>query len=173
MSNDRDRAASELPVDPDLLDSDRSSPFPPGARRSSTRRWDVALVIAAGGAMGGAARWLVNQVWPPTTGTFPWSTFVENVTGCLLLAALMVFLLDVWSPGRYLRPFLGTGVLGGYTTFSTYTADTAGLLRAGQTPVAIWYLFGTLAAGLAATWIGMATVRGLVVRPRTERRRHR
>ena len=173
MSDERDRGASELPVDPDVLDPDRSSPFPAGARRSHTRRWDVALVVSAGGAVGGAARWLVNQVWPASSGAFPWSTFVENVTGCLLLAALLVFLLDVWSPGRYLRPFWGIGVLGGYTTFSTYTADTAGLLRAGHTPVALLYLFGTLAAGLAATWIGMAAVRGLVVRPRTERRRHR
>ena len=176
MSNDRDRAASELPVDPDLLDSDRSSPFPPGARRSSTRRWDVALVIAAGGAMGGAARWLVNQVWPPTTGTFPWSTFVENVTGCLLLAALMVFLLDVWSPGRYARPFLGIGVLGGYPTFSTYTSDTPAPARGrAGSRWRLVYLAGTLLAGLAATWAGLVAARtaaGLYP-PRHRRRRTR
>ena len=123
------------------------------------RRWDVAVVIGAGGAVGGGFRWALNQAWPITPGHFPWATFIENVTGCLVLGALMVFLLDVWRPSLYARPFLGIGVLGGFTTFSTYTADTGALLRAGQVPMALTYLFGTLVVALAATWTGIFLAR--------------
>lgn len=123
------------------------------------RRWDIALVIAAGGAIGGGARWTMNEVWRTSENGFPWSTFVVNVSGCLLLGIIMVFLLDVWAPHRYARPFLGIGVLGGFTTFSTYTVDTATLLRAGHAATAFAYLFGTVAVGLIATWTGIALAR--------------
>lgn len=138
----------DLPVDPDL---------PP--KVPHPRRWDIALVIAAGGALGGAARYLLNQAVPHSAGGFPWSTFWENVTGCFILAVLMVFLIDVWRPMRYARPFLGIGVMGGFTTFSTYSVDIRGLLVAGEGPLALAYLFGTLAAGLSATWAGLALAR--------------
>ncbi len=127
--------------------------------REVARRWDIALVVAAGGAVGGGARYLVNEAWPTGPDQFPWQTFVENVSGCLLLGALMVLLLDVWRPTRYGRPFLGVGVLGGFTTFSTYTAETDALLRHGQVPLALSYFFGSLAAGLLATWLGLNLTR--------------
>ena len=145
----------DLPMDPDRTAADGLVPRGPLAHR----RWDVALVIAAGGAIGGAMRWLLNQALPPSAGGFPWSTFVENVSGCLLLGAVMVFLVDVWRPHRYARPFVGIGILGGFTTFSAYTAETGALLRSGQAPLALAYLFGTVALGLLATWIGIAIAR--------------
>lgn len=132
------------------------------------RHWDVALVIAAGGAIGGGARWLLNEAIPPVEGSFPWATFVENVTGCLVLGVLIVFLLDVWPPHRYARPFLAIGILGGYTTFSAYTAETLALLRAGQVPIALAYLFGTVAVGLVATWAGISIARRIAgITPRS------
>jgi CrcB protein len=123
------------------------------------RRWDVALVIAVGGAVGGAARWAMNEAIPPTPGRFPWSTFIENVAGCLLLAALLVLLVEVLQPHRYVRPFLGVGVLGGFTTFSTYTNDARLLLADGYVPTALVYLVATLVAGLLATWLGLTLAR--------------
>ena len=129
--------------------------------RAATRRWDIALVIAAGGAVGGGMRNLLNAVVPEGDSGFPWSTFLENVIGCALLGALMVFLLDVWPPTRYGRPFLGVGVLGGFTTFSTYTTDADALLRAGQAPLALTYMAATLAVGLLATWTGLNMARSL------------
>lgn len=137
----------------------------PGTR---LRRWDVALVIAAGGAIGGALRYLLNQAIPHGADGFPWATFLENVSGCLVLGALMVFLLDVWSPHRYARPFLGIGVLGGFTTFSAYTVETVALLRSGHAPTAFAYLLATVIVGLLATWAGIAIARrvaGISPRP--------
>jgi len=122
-------------------------------------RWDVTLAVAAGGALGAAARYELSGTWPPSAGGFPWVTFGINVGGCLLIGALMVYLLEVLRPGRYARPFLAVGVLGGFTTFSTYAGETEMLLRHGHATVALTYLFGTLVAALLATWAGLALAR--------------
>ena len=137
-----------LPVDSDTGDQIGREPV-----------WDVVLVIAAGGAVGGGARYLVSSVVGHQN--WPWNTFVENVLGCLLLGVLMVLLLEVLQPHRYARPFLGVGVLGGFTTFSAYTVETHGLLVAGRGIAALTYFFGSVACGLAATWVGMVMTRRL------------
>jgi CrcB protein len=125
------------------------------------RSWTTALVVAAGGAIGAVARYSVSEAWPTAPASFPWSTFVVNVTGCLLIGQLMVVLLEVWRPGPYARPFLAIGVLGGYTTFSTYTSDTRALLLDGRAPVALAYLFGTMVAALLATYVGVVVARAV------------
>lgn len=122
-------------------------------------RWDVLLVIAAGGALGSLARWGVGQLVGSAGDTFPWATFIENVSGGFALGVLMVFALDVWPPHRYLRPFLGVGLLGGYTTFSTYMLESRNLLVEGRPLTAFIYLAGSLLAGLSAVWIGIAAAR--------------
>jgi CrcB protein len=116
-------------------------------------------VIAAGGAIGGGVRYSLTRVWPHDGFDFPWATFAANVSGSLLLGALMVFLLDVWGPHRYTRPFLGVGVLGGFTTFSAFTNEVDALLRGGQSAVALVYIFASLAAGLLATLGGIVAAR--------------
>jgi CrcB protein len=142
-------------------------PRPVAAVRS---RWDVLLVISAGGALGSLARWGIGELLPWSGEGFPWATFVENLSGAFLLGVLMVLVLDVWAPRRYLRPFLGVGLLGGYTTFSTYMLEARDLLAAGAVPLATVYLFGTLLAGLLAVWLGIGVARAVVRRSR--RRRH-
>jgi fluoride exporter len=144
----------DLPIDPDVEQASGTLNV-----HRAHRRWDIALVVAAGGAIGGALRYLLNQAVPHGAGGFPWSTFLENVAGCLVLGALMVFLLDVWTPHRYARPFLGIGVLGGFTTFSAYTVETIALLRAGEAPTAMAYVLGTVVLGLLATWAGIVAAR--------------
>jgi fluoride exporter len=136
-------------------------------------RWDVLLAVAAGGALGSLARWALGEAFGGPPAGFPWATFIENVTGGFALGVLMVFVIDVWPPTRYVRPFLGVGVLGGYTTFSTYLLDTRTLL-ADDAPLAAAYLFGTLAVGLVALWLGIFLAR-LVVAPtnRSRPQRHR
>jgi CrcB protein len=124
--------------------------------------------VALGGALGGGARYALNQALPRGDG-FPWATFTENVTGCFLLAVLMVVLLEVLPPMRYARPFLGVGVLGGFTTFSTYTADTRALLASGQAGIALAYLLGSVMAGLVAVVFGGWSARALFVRGNPDR----
>jgi CrcB protein len=125
------------------------------SRRSRPRRWDIALAIAAGGAVGGTMRHAVSALVPDGRGGFPWGTFAENVSGALLLAVLVVYLIEVWPPSRYVRPFLATGLLGGYTTFSTVMNETRELMVAGRGGIAVAYVAATLLAGLTATVVGL------------------
>lgn len=119
----------------------------------------VLAVIAAGGALGSLARYGVN-VALPYSGGFPLSTFGENVVGCFVLGALLVVLTEQRHPHRLVRPFLGTGVLGGFTTFSTYAVDS---VTRDSAAVAALYLVGTLVLALAASWAGVAVTRRLGV----------
>jgi len=136
-------------------------------------RWDILLVISMGGALGSLARWGVGELLPWSGEDFPWATFIENVSGGFLLGVLMVFLLDVLPPRRYLRPFLGVGLLGGYTTFSTYMLETRELLYSDHVVTAVAYLAGSLLVGLVAVWLGIGTARLVDRLAQRGRRRHR
>lgn len=131
-------------------------------RRVLRQRWDILLVIAVGGIVGSLGRWAVGVALPHRDGAVPWSTAVVNVGGCLAIGALMA-VVEVAPPSRYLRPFLGTGVLGGFTTFSAYMLDTRVLLVAGQPVAATSYLFGSLAGGFTAVWLGAVLARAILV----------
>ncbi len=133
-------------------------------------RGQVLGVIAAGGALGSLGRWGLGEAIAHDRGAFATSTLVANVSGALALGVLMVLVLEVWPPTRLVRPFLGVGVLGGYTTFSTYMLDAFTLLAAGSVPVAFGYLLGTLLTGLFAVWVGIVVARAAI---RVVRRRHR
>lgn len=124
---------------------------------------DLLAPIAAGGALGSLARWGLTTLLPgsPQESTLPWATLIANVSGCLLLGLLMAFVLGPWSRTRYLRPFLGVGVLGGYTTFSTYELETF-TLAAYAPAQALLYLLGSVVAGIGATWLGLTLGRALV-----------
>jgi fluoride exporter len=138
-----------------------ASPFDVPVGPPRERVWDIALVIAAGGAIGGAARYALNLAIPGSDDGFPWHTFLENALGCLLMGVLMVLLLDVWPPNRYLRPFLGVGVLGGFTTFSTYTSEARALLQTGHGFLALQYVTASILAGLAGVWAGIVATRAI------------
>ncbi|MGH3098746.1 MAG: fluoride efflux transporter CrcB [Streptosporangiales bacterium] len=131
-------------------------------------------VIALGGAVGSSARYLVGLLVPTHPGAFDWATFAVNTSGCLLLGAFMTFATEVWRPHKHVRPFLGVGVLGGYTTFSTVTAGTLGLAEHGDLVLANSYLVDTMLAGLMAVWFGAILARLVSRRPiRRSRRHHR
>jgi CrcB protein len=108
------------------------------------------------------SRSFVAQAWPHPPAGFPWSTFVVNVTGCLLIGVLMVIVTDVVTTRPLLRPFVGVGVLGGYTTFSTYVVDIQRAAGAGAAWVALAYLALTLVFALVAVWAGTALTRAAV-----------
>lgn len=88
-------------------------------------------MVALGGAIGASARYGASLLWPVETGGFPWTTFWVNVVGCAVIGVFMVVITDVWAAHRLVRPFFGTGVLGGFTTFSTYAVDIQRLLDGG------------------------------------------
>lgn len=114
----------------------------------------VLVAVAAGGALGSAARHGLVTAWPTPGGGFPWTTLVTNLIGCALLGALMQSVTTRIAPHRFVRPFLGTGVLGGFTTFSTFAVETQDLLGAGRPALAAAYVLGTLVGGLAAVRLG-------------------
>ena len=118
--------------------------------------------IAAGGAIGAAARYGAGQEWPVDGGAFPFATMAVNVLGCGLIGILMVLVGEVWTGRRLLRPFLGTGVLGGFTTFSTYAVDLQRLFATGRTGTAVAYLVATPVAALLAVWATSRTTQQLL-----------
>jgi CrcB protein len=120
--------------------------------------------IAVGGGIGSLARYALSAAFPAGHG-FPWAIFAVNVSGCFVLGVLMVYLLDVWPPRRFLRPFLAVGLIGGYTTFSTYAGGVMTLLTGGRLALADSYALTSVLAALAAVWCGMKTARAAVALP--------
>ncbi|WP_312884683.1 fluoride efflux transporter FluC [Nocardia barduliensis] len=130
----------------------------------------VLVVVAVGGALGALGRYGLAQGLPGRAGHIPWATFVTNVSGCFAIGVLMVAVTEIWTVHRLLRPFLGVGVLGGFTTFSTYANEIRELLRPGTIVAAAGYLAGTLICALLATFAAMWLTRAGYqrVRKRTE-----
>ena len=119
------------------------------------------VAVAVGGVAGAEARYGVGLALPHHGTGFPWSTVLVNASGCLLIGALMVLLLEITSPHRLARPFLGVGVLGGYTTFSTFAVDADRLIHAHSHGRAATYVAATLAACLFAVYLGTVAARAL------------
>lgn len=133
--------------------------------------WAVLVVISVGGTLGALARYGLTSAFAHRPGEFAWATFGINVSGCLLIGVLMVLVEQVLTSQRLLRPFLGVGVLGGFTTFSTYIVDANEAVIAGAAGTALAYIAGTLIAALAAVWAG-ATVTRRALRLRQIHSRH-
>ena len=130
----------------------------PTGRGRHGHRW-VLPVIALGGVIGASARHALELWWPPPAGGFAWATFVTNVSGCLLIGVLMVYVLEAGGAHPLLRPFVGVGLLGGYTTFSTYAVQSGTMLREGHPTLALTYLLGTLLAAMLAVAAGVVVAR--------------
>jgi CrcB protein len=122
--------------------------------------------VAVGGAIGALARYGLTVAFPAEPGEFDLATFLANTVGGLLIGILMVVVTEV-APGlRMIRPFVGVGMLGGFTTFSTYIVDIGRAANAGATLLAVVYAFATLAAALLAAAFGMWATRQAVARGR-------
>jgi CrcB protein len=118
------------------------------------------LLIALGGALGSVARYLaagaVHRVTPPF---FPYGTFVVNVTGCLVFGVLAGLANERAMIGPNGRLFLLVGVLGGYTTFSTFGFETFELVRTARIGAALANAGGQVVAGVAGVWLGTVVSR--------------
>ncbi|MFE9169648.1 fluoride efflux transporter CrcB [Streptomyces kebangsaanensis] len=128
-------------------------------RRARWAQLPVVAVVALGGALGATGRYAVSRWWPTPAGGFPWATFWVNAVGCAVIGVFMVVITDVWGAHRLVRPFFGTGVLGGFTTFSTYAVDIQKLVDSGHARTGLAYLAATPCAAFAAVWLAVTATR--------------
>ena len=119
------------------------------------------LAVAAGGATGSVLRYLIGRALDGAAAAFPWSTLLVNVIGCGLLGFLGATLGTRWQVSPEFRAMLSIGVLGGFTTFSTFGHQTAVLWRDGAVGAALANVALNLFLGLAAAAVGWRLGRGL------------
>ena len=113
------------------------------------------LAVAAGGALGALARYLLDRsIEARAFGLFPWSTFTINLSGCFVVGAVVAALVDRHHTPEWLRLGLVMGVLGGYTTFSTFGQETFDLIEEGRVGVAVTYAVASVAIGVTAVFAG-------------------
>ncbi len=177
LHDDGDRRV--VPIDPDLAPSDPAAPSlehrpaqRPARRFSSRAQPDVLAAIAAGGALGALARYEVAQLIHVGTDSFPWATFWTNVSGSLALGFILILVIERFPPTRYVRPFFATGLLGAFTTFSTFAMEVDLLIKDGHAAIGVAYAAGSLIAGFAAVWGGILLAR-LMPLPKGTRQRSR
>ncbi|MFF8196181.1 fluoride efflux transporter CrcB [Streptomyces bobili] len=153
MTAPKSQAVDE-PTDPDV------DLHVPAQRQQSWRaQGSIVAVVALGGAIGASARYGASLLWAASAGAFPWTILWINAVGCAAIGVFMVVITDVWAAHRLVRPFFGTGVLGGFTTFSTYAVDIQKLVDAGRARTGLLYLAATLLAALAAVWLAVTVTR--------------
>lgn len=121
--------------------------------------WVHLISVMAGGALGSALRFLVGAAVASPPGAFPWGTFTVNILGSFVLGVMsgLAVRYDVLSRTTLL--FLGTGLCGGFTTFSTFSLEGLALIQAGHVWIFAAYAGGSLVGGLAAAALGIGVVR--------------
>jgi len=158
------------PIDPDQTGSAgpraataSGGAFGPAPRASRRPRihWRSVAAVGAGGFLGGLARYGIGRAWPAPADGFPWATFAINTSGTLLLAFLLILVLEVLRPTTYLRPTLGTGFLGAYTTFSSVAVAADEFTVHGRAALAAGYVTASVFAGLAAASFGIILGRSI------------
>jgi len=121
----------------------------------------VIFAVGIGGFLGSVTRYILSvSIQSRVEHGFPFGTFTVNLIGCLLIGLLIG--LSLSKPGSLsdnTRLFLSTGFLGGFTTFSAFSAETFALLDKGDISLALIYALSSVIAGLIATWIGILIIR--------------
>jgi CrcB protein len=157
-----DEHERRLPHDPDLeVDED-----PTGAPLPVHLTPHLVALVFVGGSLGVLARAALDR-WFPEGNGFPTTTFGINIVGALALAVLIEALALRGSDSghrRALRLLAGTGLLGGFTTYSALAVHTDQLVRAGQMPSALTYSVGTVVVGFVASVVGIALTRRALAR---------
>lgn len=138
---------------------------PPTSSLPAYLRPSLLGLVTLGGAAGTTLRSALESGFGAGAGEFPWATFAINVSGALILGALLEALALVTADGgrrRALQLALGTGLLGGYTTYSTFILEAVALGRGGDLPLAMAYAGASVAVGFLAASASMALVRRAV-----------
>jgi fluoride exporter len=115
--------------------------------------------VFAGGAVGTTARAALADAWAVTPAHWPWATFAVNVVGAFLLGLFSTRLQERLPLSAYRRPFLGTGICGGLTTFSTVEIELVRMLDHGDLMLALAYALSSVAAGFLAVAVATNLVR--------------
>ncbi len=130
------------------------------AETSRVNQWAAVGAVAAGGAIGSVFRFLIGTWSLQWLGPgFPWGTFAVNISGALAVGFVLQFAETRIGLPPYVRLFVATGVLGGYTTFSTFAYETYLLSRDGLNAQSLWYAFGSVAAAVVAVLLGVVLAR--------------
>lgn len=152
------RFDDDLPIDPDLAPDDPGGPGPlhvPAVGPSRRARPDILVAIALGGAIGTTLRAALGQAFATPSPQWPATTVTINLTGAFALGVLMVVFTERFGPTPRLRPFLTTGVLGGFTTFSTFMVETVQLARHGRIGAAVATVAISAVGGPVAAFLGI------------------
>ena len=120
------------------------------------------LLAALGGALGALARWALAEALPSAPAGWPWATLLVNLTGCFLMGVLLAVLAARAPEPPWARPFLGVGVLGGYTTYSTFAVEVTGLVDVGATVLAAGYVLLSVVGGVAGVVLGAVAGRRML-----------
>lgn len=111
--------------------------------------------IAVGGALGALARYFLSAwIYSKSDFIFPWGTFAVNMLGCFILGLVYVWGTERMLIGPNTRAFLAVGLLGAFTTFSTFSLETLNIIKDGEFKIALLNTAGSLVLGLAAVWLG-------------------
>lgn len=133
----------------------------PADRSRSRSDFDLYVAVAIGGVIGAFSRHGLDLLIPVARDSWPTATFTVNISGAFILGVILVIAREAVpdpkssSVARRFRPFLVTGVLGGYTTFSTFMVESHGLVATGHAPMALLYIFGSLVTGVLAVALGL------------------
>ena len=112
------------------------------------------LVVLIGGGIGAVTRFVLSVFIQRYSPDFPLGTFIINITGALMIGFLSVYLTESIDAAPAVKLFLITGLLGGYTTFSTFTLEGFKLMENGQYLKAFYYIGGTNIIGFLFIWLG-------------------
>ena len=116
---------------------------------------DKYMVVLAGAGLGGLARYVAGTwIMAKYGGRFPLGTFVINITGAFLIGVLMTVLTERFHPHPNWRLFLVVGILGGYTTFSSFEYETYQAIRDGERWLGLLYVGGSVVLGYLGVWLG-------------------
>lgn len=163
------RETGSYPLDPDIETDDARAR---SRRRSGWPHLEASVVVAVfvGGVLGGLARYGIGFAAATPASGFPWDVLVINLAGGFALALLLVVLLELATPSRYLRPALGTGFLGAFTTFSSLAVATDRLWAHSHPSLAVAYLLSSVFGGLICALLGLIAGRAAIASRRRLRR---
>ena len=141
------------------MERDRVIAADPGAERRARADGQELAAIFAGGCIGAVARAALVQGLHVQPGEWPWATFMVNILAALLLGYLITRLQERLPPYSYRRSFLGTGICGALSTFSTMMIELLRMIDGGYWTLAVGYSAASIAAGLGAVFVATKLVR--------------